>query len=67
MAASATNYDSWSLQNLRDEATKRMIYFSSKDGVKTLAGKLRTHDRLGQSLDDGGQKEYPAGETLDSS
>ena len=66
MAASAINYDSWSLQNLRDEAAKRMIYFSSKDGVKTLASKLRTHDRLGQSLDDAGEKEYLAGEPLDS-
>ena len=43
-----------------------MIYFSSKDGVKTLASKLRTHDCLGQSLDNGGKKEHFAGETLNS-
>ena len=52
MAARASDYDSWSLQDLRDEASKRSIYFSSKDGVRTLASKLRVFDRLGQSLGD---------------
>ena len=37
MAARASDYDSWSLQDLREEASKRSIYFSSKDGVRTLA------------------------------
>ena len=35
MAARASDYDLWSLQDLRDEASKRSIYFSSKDGVRT--------------------------------
>ena len=51
MAARAIDYNSWSLQDLRDMATKRGIYFPSKDGVKTLASKLRTFDRIGQSFD----------------
>ena len=40
------NIDSWTLEELRAEAGKRSIVFVSKDGVKTLAGKLRVHDRL---------------------
>ena len=67
MAARVSDYDSWSLQELRDEASKRSIYFSSKDGVRTLASKLRVFDRLGQSLGDAGEKENLAEETLSTS
>lgn len=67
MAARASDYDSWSLQDLRDEASKRSIYFSSKDGVKTLSSKLRVFDRLGQSLSDAREKENLAEETLSTS
>ncbi|XP_022796122.1 trichohyalin-like [Stylophora pistillata] len=51
MDTAAINYDSWSLKNLRGDATKLGICFSSKDGVKTLARKLRTSDRIGESFD----------------
>ena len=58
MVARATDYESWSLQELRDEATRRCIYFPRKDGVKTLACRLRTRfDRLGQSSGDNGGNE----------
>ena len=57
MVARATDYDSWSLQELRDEATRRCIYFPRKDGVKTLASRLRTFDRSGQSSGDEGENE----------
>ena len=57
MVARATDYDSWSLQELRDEATRRCIYFPRKDGVKTLASRLRTFDRLGQGSGDEGENE----------
>ena len=67
MAARATNYDSWSLQELRDEATKRCIYFPRKDGVKTLASKLRTFDRLDQSSGDEGENENLAKSAQDTS
>ena len=67
MAARATNYDSWSLQLLRDEATKRCIYFPRKDGVKTLASRLRTFDRLGQSSGDEGENENLAKSAQDTS
>ena len=57
MAARATNYDSWSLQELRDETTRRCIYFPRKDGVKTLASRLRPFDWLGQSSGNEGENE----------
>ena len=66
MATAAINYDSWSLEDLRAEATKRNIYFSSKDGVKTLASKLRTSDRIGQSFD-AQERENLADKSLDTS
>ena len=46
MAAKFPDYNSWPLEELRSEATKRAILLISKDGVKTLASKLRAHDRL---------------------
>ena len=46
MAEKNLDYKSWSLEELRAEGKKRFILFSQKDGVKTLASKLRTHDRL---------------------
>ena len=65
MATAAIDYDSWSLQDLRVEATRRSIYFSSKDGVKTLASKLRTSDRIGQSFD-AQEREDITDKTLDT-
>ena len=46
MAAKFPDYNSWPLEELRSEATKRATLLISKDGVKTLASKLRAHDRL---------------------
>ena len=46
MAEKSIDYKSWSLEELRAEARKRFIHFTQKDGVKTLASKLRTHDKL---------------------
>ena len=67
MAARATDYDSWSLQELRDEATKRCIYIPRKNGVKTLASRLRTFDRSGQSSGDEGENENLAESAQDTS
>ena len=67
MVARATDHDSWSLQELRDEATRRCIYFPRKDGVKTLASRLRTFDRLGQSSGDEGENENLAESAQDTS
>jgi len=39
------NYDSWILDNLRLEAKKRLLKISVKDGVKTLASRLRQDDK----------------------
>ena len=39
-----SDYNNWQLEALREECNKREIVISSKDGVKTLASKLRTHD-----------------------
>jgi len=41
-----TRYDLWELDDLRAEADKRAIKYSSKDEVKTLASRLRTYDRI---------------------
>ena len=46
MAEKSSDYKSWSLDELRAEARKRFVLFTSKDGVKTVASKLRTHDKL---------------------
>ena len=46
MAAKDSGYDFWSLEDLRTEASNRSICFTSKDGIKTLASKLRVHDKL---------------------
>ena len=67
MAARATDYNSWSLQELRDEATKRCIYFPRKNGVKTLASRLRTFDRSGQSSGDEGENDNLAESAQDTS
>ena len=45
-AEKGIDYKSWSLEDLRTEASNRSICFTSKDGVKTLASKLRVHDKL---------------------
>ena len=46
MATKDSSYNSWSLEDLRTEAGNRSICFTSKDGIKTLASKLRLHDKL---------------------
>ena len=46
MADKDTDYNLWTLEELRAEASNRSIVFISKDGVKTLASRLRVHDRL---------------------
>ena len=46
MAAKNIDYNSWTLEELRAEASIRAIVFTSKDGVKTLASKLRVSDSL---------------------
>ena len=46
MAAKGPDYNSWSLEDLRAKARKRSLLFVRKDGVKTLASKLRMQDRL---------------------
>ena len=48
MATGAIDYGSWSLQDLRNAATKPNIHFSPKDGRKS---KFRTFDQIGQSFD----------------
>ena len=44
--ATTSDYGSWTLEDLRIEASRRSIAFISKDGIKTLASKLRVHDKL---------------------
>lgn len=39
-----SDYNNWPLGALRKECNKREIIISSKNGVKTLVSKLRTHD-----------------------
>ena len=46
MDAKGPDYNSWSLEDLRGEQGKDLFYFLGKDGVKTLASKLRIQDRL---------------------
>ena len=46
MAEKGIDYKSWSLEDLRTEASNRSICFTSRDGVKALASKLRVHDKL---------------------
>ena len=52
MAEKSIDYKSWSLEDLRTEAGNRSICFTSKDGIKTLASKLRVHDKLMANPDD---------------
>lgn len=66
MATRVIDYDSWSLQDLKHEATKRSLYFSSMDGVKTLVSKLRTWHWIGQSFD-AQERESLAEVTLETS
>ena len=46
MADKDTDYNLWTLEELRAEASNRSIVFISKDGVRTMASRLRVHDRL---------------------
>ena len=49
MASKDIDYNSWTLEELRAEASVRAIGFTSKDGIKTLASKLRVSDSLMRS------------------
>ena len=59
------HYKSWSLEELRAEARKRFILFTQKDGVKTLASKLRTHDKLMSEKEANTEETAVSEETVD--
>ena len=65
MAEKNVDYKSWSLEELRVEAKKRFVLFTQKDGVKTLASKLRTHDKLMSKKADITEEKEDSDETVD--
>ena len=65
MAEKNFDYKSWSLEELRAEARKRFILFTQKDGVKTLASKLRMHDRLMSEKEPNMEQKADYEETVD--
>ena len=65
MAEKSFDYKSWSLEELRAEARKRFILFTRKDGVKTLASKLRMHDRLMSEKESNTEEKLEFEETVD--
>ena len=65
MAEKNVDYKSWSLEELRAEAKKRFVLFTRKDGVKTLASKLRTHDKLMSKKADITEEKEDFDETVD--
>ena len=65
MAEKNVDYKSWSLEELRAEAKKRFVLFTRKDGVKTLASKLRTHDKLMSKKADITEEKEDSDETVD--
>ena len=65
MAEKNVDYKSWSLEELRAEAKKRFVLFTQKDGVKTLASKLRTHDKLMSKKADITEEKEDSDETVD--
>ena len=65
MAEKNVDYKSWSLEELRAEAKKRFVLFTQKDGVKTLASKLRTHDKLMSKKADITEEKEDCDETVD--
>ena len=40
----------WDLERLREECARREIVVNAKDGVKTLAGRLRVSDKVVQKV-----------------
>ncbi|XP_068684916.1 uncharacterized protein [Montipora foliosa] len=65
MAEKSFDYKSWSLEELRAEARKRFILFTRKDGVETLASKLRMHDRLMSEKEPNTEEKLEFAETVD--
>ena len=65
MAEKNVDYKSWSLEELRAEAKKRFVLFTQKDGVKTLARKLRTYDKLMSKKADITEEKEDSVETID--
>ena len=65
MAEKNVDYKSWSLEELRAEAKKRFVLFTQKDGVKTLASKLRAHDKLMSKKADITEEKEDSDETVD--
>ena len=65
MAEKSFDYKSWSLEELRAEARKRFVLFNQKDGVKTLASKLRMHDRLMSEKESNTEEKVEDEETVD--
>jgi len=61
----STTYSTWVLEDLRVEADRRNIRYSSKDGVKTLAYKLRRTDRRSTGGSSTGEGESTEAEKLD--
>ena len=65
MAEKSFDYKSWSSEEFRAEARKRFILFTQKDGVKTLASKLRTHDKLMSEKEPNTEEKADSEETVD--
>ena len=65
MAEKSIDYKSWSLKELRAEARKRFILFTQKDGVKTLASKLKMHDKLMSEKEANTEETAVSEETVD--
>ena len=65
MAEKSIDYKSWTLEELRAEARKRFILFTQKDGVKTLASKLRMHDKLMSEKEPNTEETAVSEETVD--
>lgn len=45
-------YDEYKQEELRSECVQRGIVINSKDGVKTLASKLKVNDRASQNMEE---------------
>ena len=45
-----SEYDDWDLERLREECACREIVVNAKDGVKTLAWRLRVSDKAVQKV-----------------
>ena len=56
---------SFDYKSCRAEARKRFILFTQKDGVKTLASKLRMHDRLMAEKESNTEEKVEYEETVD--